>query len=153
MRRAPFTVLALLCVIATISAGEQPLRVTVAQLLTTPENFVEKRVVVTGYHNTNIEESSLFASEREARKRWGPEKSIWLDATREGSPLLWRRRGGPAPSEWVGGRIVTVVGTFRYEPRPIRDKSVPYSQRYRGYGTYRLWGRALDNITYFQRAR
>jgi hypothetical protein len=153
MARVPFPVLALFCVVASTSAGEPPLRITVRQLLTTPDKFVGKRVAVTGYHHTETEESSLFASEREARKRWGPENSIWLDATLEGSPFLWRRRGGPAPSEWVGGRVVTVVGTFRYEPRPIRDKSVPYAGRYRGYGSYRFWGRAIDKITYFQRAQ
>jgi hypothetical protein len=153
MTRVPFPVLALLCVAASTSAGELPLRVTVPQLLTTPEKFVGKRVIVTGYHHTETEESSLFASEREARKHWGPENGIWLDATLEGSPFLWRRRGGPAPSESTDGHIVRVIGTFRYEPRPIRDKSVPYSQRYRGYGTYRLWGRAIDNITYFERAK
>ena len=153
MTRVPFPVLALLCVVASTSAGEPPLRVTVRQLLTTPEKFIGKRVIVTGYHHTETEESSLFASEREARKHWGPENSIWLDATLEASPFLWRRRGGPAPSESTDGRIVRVIGTFRYEPRPIRGKSVPYSQRYRGYGTYRLWGRAIDNITYFERAK
>ena len=153
MKRVAFAVLALLCVVAITSAGEPPLHVTVPQLLTTPEKFVGKRVVVTGYHHTETEESSLFASEREARKHWGPENSIWLDATLEGSPFLWRRRVGAAPSESLDGPIVRVIGTFRYEPRPIRDKSVPYSRRYRGYGTYRLWGRAIDNITYFQRAR
>jgi hypothetical protein len=145
--------LALLCVVASASADESPLRVTMRQLLATPEKFGGKRVIVTGYHHTETEESSLFASEREARKHWGPENGIWLDATLEGSPFLWRRRGGPAGSDWSGGHIVTVVGTFRYEPRPIRDKSVPYAQRYRGYGTYRLWGRAIQNITYFERAK
>jgi hypothetical protein len=153
MNRVAFAVLALLCVVAATSAGEPPQRVTVRQLLTTPEKFVGKRVVVTGYHNTSPEESSLFASEREARKRWGPENSIWLDSTAEASPFLWRRRGGAAPSESLDARIVRVVGTFRYEHHPIRDKSVPYSRRYRGYGSYRFWGRAIDNITYFQRAQ
>jgi hypothetical protein len=150
MKRVTFAVLSLLCVVATASAGDPPPRVTVRQLLTTPEKFVGKRVAVIGYHNTSPEESSLFASEREARERWGPENSIWLDSTIGHRRL---RAAGAAPSDTLDGRIVRVVGTFRYEPHPIRDKRVPYEARYRGYGSFRMWGRAIDNITYFQRAK
>jgi hypothetical protein len=153
MRRVFVPALSLIFAVAIASAGEPPMRVTVHQLLATPRQFAGKRVSVTGYHHTNFYESSLFASEREARKRWGPENSIWLDWTVEGSPLLWRAWGGTAPSESIDGRIVQVVGTFRYEPYPIAGKRVPPKGRYRGYGSWGMWGCAIQNITYFQRAR
>ena len=153
MHRFFVPTLSLILAVATVSAGERPVRVTVHQLLATPRQFAGKRVSVTGYHHKGPYESSLFASERVARKHWGPENSIWLDWTVEGSPLLWRVWGGTAPSESIDGRIVRVVGTFRYEPHPFGAKNVPYTGRYRGYGSWGMWGCAIQNITYFQRAR
>ena len=128
------------------------MHVTVHQLLATPRKFVGKRISVTGYHHTGPEDSSLFASERDARRPLRPEKSIWLDWTVEGSPLVWRSWGGTAPSD-IDGRIVRVVGTFRYAPYPIAGDSVPPDGRYWGYGSWGMWGCAIQNITYFQRAR
>jgi hypothetical protein len=128
------------------------MHVTVHQLLATPRQFAGKRVSVTGYHDTGPEHSSLFGNERDARKHPGAKNSIWLDWTVEGSPLLWRAWGGTAPSD-IDGRIVRVVGTFFYEPHPFGDKSAPSTGRPRGYGSWGLWGYAIQNITYFQRAR
>jgi hypothetical protein len=151
MRRVFVLALSLTLAVATASAGDRPMHVTVHQLLATSRQFDGRRVSVTGYHHTGPEDSSLFASERDALTQ-DPKKSIWLDWTVESSPLLWRAWGGTAPSD-IDGRIVRVVGTFRYEPHPFGDKSGPSTGRPRGYGSWGLWGRTIQNITYFQRAR
>ena len=143
MQRIALTIVSILCLHSQLGAAEQPVRVTIHQLLATPEKFHGRRVAVTGYHNTSPEESSLFASERDAREHWDPANSIWLDST----------TFHPARSDSLDHRVVHVIGTFRYEPRPILGKSVPYAQRYRGFGSYRMWARAINDITYFERAK
>jgi hypothetical protein len=143
----------LLIAVSVASAEPAALRVTVQQLLAHPAKFVGKRVDVTGYYHTSNDESSLFASEWESDHNYGCENSIWLE------PDIWDPRDNPrrppkvAKSEDVERRIVRVIGIFHYQPRPILDKSVPYARRYRGYGSFRMWARAIADISYFQRAK
>ena len=123
------------------------------ELLAHPTKFVGKQVDVTGYYHTSNEESSLFASERASNQSRGCEDSVWLE------PDIWDPRYYPqrpqkvAKSEDVERRIVRVIGTFHYQPRPILDKSVPYERRFRGFGSYKMWARAIMDITYFQPVR
>jgi hypothetical protein len=146
------------CVVLLLTAGfaraDSPaVRVTVQQLLATPQKFAGKRVDVTGFYHTSNGESSLFASERASDQNYGCENLIWLE------PDIWDPRYHPhrpqnvAKSEDVERRIVRVIGTFHYQPRPILDKTVPYERRYQGYGSFRMWARAIMDITYFRRAR
>src|SRR5947207_7672749 len=99
MKRVTVAVLSLLCVAATARAGDSPLRLTVQQLLATPEKFVGKRVDVTGWYLAVHEDSNLFASERAVDGNL--DHSIWLQ-----------------PDTRVGNRTVRVIGTFHYQPRP-----------------------------------
>ena len=64
-----------------------------------------------------------------------------------------KRPANVAKSEEVDRLIVRVIGTFHYEPRPVLSKKVPYERRYRGYGSHKMWARAITDITYFQRAK
>jgi hypothetical protein len=127
--------LSLLCAFGSSAAGQAPVRVTVQQLLATPEKFVGKRVDVTGYYQVYAEDSQLYASSR-AMSRGTIDDSIWLDPQ----------------SESVANRRVRVIGTFHYQPRPSLGKCVPYERRFQGFGSYHLNKRAILNITYVQPA-
>jgi hypothetical protein len=148
MMRCALFVLLLLNGIA--SAASAPLKVTVEQLLATPEKFVHKRVDVTGYYRSGNETSDLFISERAADST--SDQGIWLE------PEIWdpryypRRPPGVAKSSRVENRMVRVIGTFHYQPRPYLGKSVPYTKRFQGFGCYRLYKRAILAITYIQPA-
>ena len=143
----------LLLVSAVAHAEPAALRVTVRQLLAHPAQFVGKRVDVTGYYRTSNEESSLLASERASDQSRSCDDSIWLE------PDIWDPRYHPqrpqnvAKSEDVGRRMVRVIGTFHYQPRPILDKSVPYEWRFQGFGSHKMWARAIMDITYFRPVR
>jgi len=145
-----FVCAAILIVAAAVAKTPTTLTVTVKQLLETPAEFAGKRVDVTGYYRTGTEDSCLLACKRCADDERDTEKSIWLD------PVIWdpryhpRRQPKVAKSDAVDNRIVRVMGTFRYEPQPVRGKDVPYEFRYRGFGCYNLWARQITDITYLQ---
>jgi hypothetical protein len=152
MKRS-FAFVAVLLVSAAFVSAKPAVRVTVRQLLAAPQKFDGAQVEVVGYHKTSNDETSLFSNEREAQDHWSPENGIWLD------PVIWDPRYYPqrppevARPEDVDRRIVRVVGTFHYQPRPVLGKNVPYERRYRGYGSYRMWACALTDITYCQPLR
>jgi hypothetical protein len=140
--------------LSTVARAEPAaLKVTIRQLLAHPAQFVGKRVDVTGYYHTSNEESSLFASEHASDQSSSCGDSIWLE------PDIWDPRYHPqrpwnvAKSEEVERRMVRVIGMFHYQRHPILDKSVPYERRFQGFGTYKMWARAIMNITYFQPVR
>jgi len=124
---------------AAACLAEQPLHVTVQQLLATPGKFDAKRVDVTGYYRASLEDSSLFVSAVTARQATTHDNCIWLE------PDIWDPRIHPhrpanvADVDKLRGHIVRVVGTFSY--RLHRE----------GWGD--LWDRAIKKITYFQRVR
>jgi hypothetical protein len=129
-------------------AGEQPLHVTVQQLLATPEKFAGKRVDVTGWYLAINEDSQLYTSKDASRGDL--EDSIWLE------PDIWdpryhpHRPPGVSDSRRVENRTVRVIGTFHFQPQPDRGRSVPYERRFQGFGSYSLNKRAIDHITYIQ---
>jgi hypothetical protein len=126
--------------------------VSVKQLLDTPEEFAGRRVDVTGYYRIFIHESCLLMCES-CIDEYGTERSIWL------STVVWspyfspRRPRNVAKSGAVENRMVRVIGTFHYEPRPDRGQGVPYMFRRRGFGSYSMWNREIGEITYIQPAR
>ena len=140
--------LSLVCACSTSLAGEPTLRVTVQQLLSTPEKFVGKRVDVSGWYAVHAEDSHLYASSR--AMSGDLDDAIWLE------PDIWdprhRRLPGVADVRRVANRGVRVIGTFHYQPKPNLGKSVPYERRFQGFGSYRLNKRAILNITYIQPA-
>ena len=153
MTRVLLSVLSLVSVFASAVSGEQPLHVTMQQLLATPEKFAGRRVDVIGYCHTSNDEISLAVSKRADEQSHECENTIWLE------PDVWdpryhaRRPPNIADPNQIEFRTVRVVGTFHYQPRPVLDKSVPYERRYRGFGSYRMWAREIADITYFQPVR
>jgi hypothetical protein len=132
MTRVLLATLSLISIFASAFAGEQPLHVTVQQLLATPQKFAGKRVDVTGWYVAYAEDSQLFSSRSAASGHL--DDSIWLE-----------------PQQFEN-RAVRVIGTFHYQPKPDLGKSVPYARRLQGFGSYRLNKRAILNITYIQPA-
>jgi hypothetical protein len=130
---------AFFAVAVACAAAEQPLRVTVQQVIANPRKFDGKRVDVTGYYRASLEDSSLFVSSAAARHANTHDNCIWLE------PDIWDPRIHPhrppnvADVDQLRGHTVRVVGTFSY--RPHRE----------GWGD--LWDRAIKTITYFQRVR
>ena len=133
----------LFCAIESPVAGDAPVRVTVGQLLASPEKFDRKRVDVQGFYVAFNDVSDLRAEEDGTG---GPDNVIWIDTTP-------RKRPRVAASDRVENRRVRLVGTFHHEPRPYVRKRVPYSQRFQGYGSHRLYKHAILDITYFQPLR
>ena len=137
---------------SVIAAESPPARVTVQQLLDSPEQFAGKRVDVTGYYRAGTEDSCLIRCRECANGQDFTTNSIWLD------PVIWDPRYHPqrppkvAKSDAVENRMVRVIGTFRYEPNPILGKDVPYEFRYRGFGCYSMWPREIADITFIQPA-
>jgi hypothetical protein len=129
-----------------VVAALPPVKVTVQQLLAEPQKFAGKRVDVSGYYHTSNEEISLSASKRADEQNHDCDSSIWLD-------VFTSQPKNAAKDEDLSFKTVRVIGTFRYQPNPILDKSVPYERRYRGFGSYRMWAREITNITYLQPAR
>lgn len=127
-------------------AGQPAAKVSVRQLLEHPEKFVGKRVDVSGYCHTSNEEISLSASKPADERRHDCDSSVWLD-------IFTSQPKNTAKDKNLSFKTVRVIGTFRYQPNPILDKSVPYEQRYRGFGSYKMWAREITNITYLQPAR
>jgi hypothetical protein len=150
MRRIAL-LLSLICASATSSAGESPVKVTVPQLLATPEKYVGKRVDVTGWYCVHAEDSQLYASSR-AMSSGTIDDSIWLGSGSEEPRSHRRTPREVAEARRVANRDVRVIGTFHYQPQPDLGKSVPYARRYQGFGSYRLDKRAILNITYIQPA-
>ena len=150
MERVALVVCLIVCFAAEVTAAAQPVRVTVRQLLATPENFVGKRVDVSGYYQSGTETSDLFASRSVANG--SVDHAIWLE------PDIWDPRVHPqtpadiAPSKHVDNHTVRVVGTFHYQPRRFLGNSVPYVHRFQGFGVYRLFKYAILDITYIQPA-
>jgi hypothetical protein len=138
---------------ATLAGAEQPpLKATVQQLLVTPKKFVGKRVDVTGYYRLGMEDSSLLADERAAKQPWSTDNSIWLDLE------IWDPRYHPhrspnvADPDDVRGRIVRVIGTFRY--RKIISADLRSGRRaVLAYGHMGVWPRAIMDITYLRSVR
>jgi hypothetical protein len=153
MTRVLLAILLLLVFFGSAWSGEQPLHVTVQLLLITPEKFAGTRVDVTGYCHTSNDEIGLAVSKRADEASHECENTIWLD------PAIWDPRYYPhrppnvAPPDQIDFRTVRVIGTFRYQPDPILDRSVPYERRFRGFGSYRMWAREIADITYFQPVR
>jgi hypothetical protein len=146
MKRA-FASIVICLLAATVCSAQVPsARVTFQQLLAHPEKFVGKRVDVTGYCHTSVEELSLSASRRADERNSGYDESIWLDVPTGQSRNI-------ANITDLERKTVRVIGTFRYQPRPVLDKSVPYERRYRGFGSYKLWAHEITEITYFQPAQ
>jgi hypothetical protein len=152
IRIATCLVLAAL-VVPLRGAESPPLKATVQQLLDSPAPFAGRRVDVTGYYRTGTEDSCLIRCKDCANGPDPTKGSIWVD------PIIWdpryhpRRLPNVAKSDVVENRVVRVIGTFRYEPRPIRGKDVPYEFRYRGFGCYSMWPRDITNITFIQPAK
>jgi hypothetical protein len=119
--------------------AEQPLHVTVQQLLASPRQFHGKQVDVTGFYRASLEDSSVFASAAAAHRATTHDNCIWLE------PDIWDPRTHPRRPQSVAdagklrGHVVRIIGTFVY--RPHRE----------GWGD--LWDRAIKDISYFQRAR
>ena len=132
---------------AVISAEPLVRQVTVHELLAHPENYDGRLVEVTGYCHTSNEELSLHASKHADEKSRGDcDTSIWLDVFRSPAKNV-------ADFKDIEFRTVRVVGTFRYQPQPILDKSVPYEWRFRGFGSYKMWSREISDITFLRRVR
>ncbi len=135
------------------AAESPPVKVTVQQLLDSPARFAGTRVDVTGYYRAGTEDSCLLQCKDCANDPDPMKDSIWLD------PVIWDPRYYPtrlpnvAESSAVENRIVRVIGTFRFEPRPILGKDVPYKFRYRGFGCYSMWPREITDITFIQPTR
>jgi hypothetical protein len=146
MRRIVVGICAFLFLIAHATRAEQPVYVTVQQLLATPEKFAGKRVDVTGYYMSGTETSDLFAS-KHAQNR-NSDQGIWIEVDFPS----WRRPPEVAKFDFFDSRTVRVMGTFHYQPRPYLGNSVPYSKRFQGFGCYRLSKRAILDITYLQPA-
>ena len=88
--------LSLVCASVTSLAGDPPLKVTVQQLVATPEKFVGKRVEVTGWYSVYVEDSQLYASSR-AMSSGSIDDSIWsLEAMSAPFPSR-NSRVGPGP--------------------------------------------------------
>jgi hypothetical protein len=153
MTHVVLTISSLVCFAASVLASEHPLHTTVQQLLANPQKFAGKRVDVTGYCQTSNDEISLAVSKHTDKKNHGCENTIWLE------PDIWDPRYHPqrprnvAKPDNINFRTVRVVGTFHYQPQPILDRSVPYEQRFRGFGSYKMWAREIADITYFQPVR
>jgi hypothetical protein len=133
----------------SVFATEQPVQVTVQELLAHPDKFAGKRVDVTGYYCGGDEDSSLALSPRQREI----EQSIWIDLN------TWNPQYHPhlpstiSPSESLDWHTIRVIGRFLYQPRPILDKSVPYEWRFRGFGAYKMFARTITDVTYCKRAR
>jgi len=146
MRRILATMIVCLLAAAAANAQSSGAKVTFQQLLAHPERFVGKRVDVTGYCHTSVEEISLSASKPADERNRDYKESIWLDVETSQSKNITKISD-------LERRTVRVIGTFRYQPRPILGKSVPYERRYRGFGSYKLWAREITEIIYFQPSR
>jgi hypothetical protein len=140
-------------VVPLCEAESPPVKATVQQLLDSPAHFAGQRVDVTGYYRAGTEDSCIIRCKDCANSADPTEGSIWLDS------IIWDPRYYPrrlpkvAKSAVVENRVVRVIGTFRYEPRPIRGKDVPYEFRYMGFGCYSMWAREITDIAYIQPAR
>jgi hypothetical protein len=131
---------------AAISAEPLVLQVSVHELLAHPENYDGKLIKVTGYCHTSNEEISLYASKRADERSHDCDSSIWLD-------IFTSPPRNAAKDEDLSFKTVRVIGTFRYKPTPILDKSVPYEWRFRGFGSYKMWAREISEITFLQPVR
>jgi len=142
--------LATVLVVPLCEAGSPPLKATVQQLLDSPGRFAGKRIDVSGYYRSGTEDSCLIRCKDCDNGPDSTKGSIWLD------PVIWDPRYYPrrlpkvAKSEAVENRLVRVIGTFRYEPRPILGKDVPYERRFKGFGCYNMWAREITDITFIQ---
>jgi len=137
-REALSTLLIVACFVSAAVSADQPLHVTVRQLLATPEKFAGKRVDVTGFYRAGTEDSCLLACAHCADDEVRTEKSIWVEHC--SGPAYERRR-------------VRIIGTFRYQPNPILGASVSYERRLRGFGCYNIWAREITDITHFESVR
>jgi hypothetical protein len=140
------TSISVLFVAAAVAAEQPATKVSLRHLLDHPTKFVGKRVDVTGYCHTSNEEISLAPTKRADEQRRGCESSIWLD-------VFTSKPKNAAKDEDLSFKTVRVIGTFRYQPNPILDKSVPYERRFRGFGSYKMWACEIGNITYLQPVR
>lgn len=153
MIRVTACLLLALLVVSVRGVESPPLKVTVQQLLDSPAQFAGQRVDVTGYYSTGTEDSCLIRCKGYANGPDPTKGSIWID------PVIWDPRYYPrrlphvAKSGVVDNRVVRVIGTFRYESRPIRGKDVPYESRFRGFGCYSMWAREITHITFIQPTR
>ena len=143
----------LACLPVIMLAAEQPAeKVSVAQLLSTPEKFVGKRVDVTGYYRLQNEDSSLLADERAAAQPWSTDNCVWIDLE------IWDPRYNPtrpaniADPDDVRGRMIRVRGTFRYHKIISADLRTG-RRAVLAYGHMGVWPRALENITYLRPLR
>ena len=146
MKGTSIAVATLLSFVTAAFAEPPALKVTFQQLLAHPERFAGKRVDVIGYYHAGYEESSLHASKRADEHSRGCEDSIWVNDFESRSHQV-------AKYEDLQWKMVRLRGTFRFQPDPILGKTVPYGQRYRGFGTYKMWAREIIDITYFQPAQ
>jgi hypothetical protein len=140
-------------VMPVCGADSRPVKVTVQQLLDSPARFAGQRVDVTGYYRTGTEDSCLIRRKDCANGPDPTKGSIWLD------PVIWDPRYYPRrlpkvdKSDVVENRVVRVIGTFRYQPRPILGEDVPYERRFKGFGCYNMWAREITDITFIQPTR
>ena len=119
MRRVCTGIFCLLASVA-LAGTEQPVEVTVEQLLAKPENFNGRRVDVTGYYRAGMEDSYLFASKR---TRGNIDNAIYID------PILWdpsnaahRTRDVLDPNA-MSDHFIRVVGRFRYRKLPQNQEA------------------------------
>jgi hypothetical protein len=139
--------------VASCAAADGPaVKVTVQQLLATPKKFVGKRVDVTGYYRSGLEESSLLADARAAKKPWSTDNCIWLE------PDIWDPRYHPHGSANIAdpnnvlGRMIRVIGTFHYRrviPADLRTGRTAVL----AYGHMGVWAHAITDIIYLRPLR
>src|SRR5262249_2827716 len=143
----------LMCLAVLMVAAEQPAeKVTVAQLLSTPEKFIGKRVDVIGYYRLQDEDSSLLADERAAAQPWTPDNCIGIDFEIWDPRFHHKRPPNIATTDDVGGRMIRVRGTFRYHKIIAADLRTG-RKAVLAYGHMGVWPRALEDITYLQPLR
>src|SRR4051812_26389888 len=95
----PLLLVAVVLAASSASAVGQPAKVTVQQLLATPERFVGKRVDVTGWYVAVHEDSQLYVNKDAVRGSL--DDSIWLE------PDIWDPRSHPRrPPGVAAGRDV-----------------------------------------------
>jgi hypothetical protein len=152
MKRTLACLLLLLLTAGALPAEQPRLKVTVQQLLATPQKFNGTRVDVTGYYRASLEDSSLLASRRVADQEWSTDNAIWLE------PDIWDPRYHPhrppnvSDVDDLKGRSVRVIGTFHYSKITAADERIG-QRAVLAYGHMGGWERAISDITYFRPVR
>jgi hypothetical protein len=98
---------------ATFAASEAPRKVSVRELLAHADKYDAQRVDVTGYYTAGMEDSQLWPSARAAKQSRTLRDSIYIDPGIWDPQLHPRRPKDLLHPDYLRGRVVRVVGTFR----------------------------------------